>query len=472
MLPRLLEFFGLLRANGVRVSTAETLDALRAVDVVGVEEPQALAGALEATLVKRGSDAEVFRELFDLYFFRQGDFARRALGEKGAVPLVDELMAKGLSEEEIEALLAILADEAARMSPTARMGMGMRRGHIEALIRMAGVQIDLGRLTNPLQVGFYTQQLLERLEFRRAEGEIAALRGRLERALGPERAQAIAGLLGENLGRLRQAVRRYVLDEFERRNVEFVEQFRSQVLAEKPFGQMSEEELAKLRDEVERLAKKLRQMASLRRKVERRGRLDARKTIRDSLRSGGVPFTIRRRRRRVERPRLVVLCDISDSVRNVSRFMLQFAYTLQDQFSQVRSFVFVSDLGETTDLFREHEIEGAIRLAYGGAVINVFANSNFGRAFVTFRERFSDAVTSKTTVIVIGDGRNNYHPPEAWALAELRGRARRVLWLNPEPPLSWNFGDSAMREYEPHCDRVEVVQNLASLKRVVDSLVF
>jgi uncharacterized protein with von Willebrand factor type A (vWA) domain len=297
------------------------------------------------------------------------------------------------------------------------------------------------------------------------------LAARLESTLGADRAGQLAAALLDNLGRLRAAVRRYVSDEFERRNVEFMAQWRQASLSEKPLSQLSDEEIAKLRDEVERLARKLRQMASLRPKAERRGRLDARRTLRRSLRSGGVPFELKRRRRKIDRPRLVVLCDISDSVRNVSRFMLQFAYTLQDQFAQVRSFVFVSDLGETTGLFREHEIERAITMAYGGAVVNVFANSNFGRAFVTFLDRFADAVSTKTTVIVIGDGRNNYHPAEAWALGELRGRAKRLLWLNPEPPLSWGFGDSAMREYEPHCDRVEVVGNLASLKRVVDSLV-
>jgi uncharacterized protein with von Willebrand factor type A (vWA) domain len=167
----------------------------------------------------------------------------------------------------------------------------------------------------------------------------------------------------------------------------------------------------------------------------------------------------------------VVLCDISDSVRNVSRFMLHFAYSLQDRFAKVRSFVFVSDLGETTELFASHEIGRAVELAYGGAVINVYANSNFGRAFRVFRERYLDAVTKRTTVIVIGDGRNNYHAPEAWALADVHARARAVLWLNPEPRLSWAFGDSAMRAYEPHCDRVEVVNSLASLARVVDDLV-
>src|SRR5438105_12310957 len=150
---------------------------------------------------------------------------------------------------------------------------------------------------------------------------------------------------------------------------------------------MSEAELVRLREAVARLARKLKATASLRRKIERRGRLDARRTLRRALSTGGVPFRLQHKKRRVEKPRLVVLCDISDSVRHVSRFMLQFAYTLQELFSQVRSFVFVSDLAECTDLFRKHELGKAVDLAYGGGVVNVYANSNFGRAFRLFSEK-------------------------------------------------------------------------------------
>jgi uncharacterized protein with von Willebrand factor type A (vWA) domain len=177
------------------------------------------------------------------------------------------------------------------------------------------------------------------------------------------------------------------------------------------------------------------------------------------------------RERPVERPRLVVLCDISDSVRHVSRFMLQLAYSLQQRFSQVRSYVFVGDLAECTELFRRYALHEAVDLANAGGVVNVYANSNFGRAFRTFVERHLDVVTSRTTVIVLGDGRNNYNPPESWALGRVAERARRVLWLNPEPRGAWEFGDSAMRDYAPHCARVESVTNLASLSRVLDELV-
>lgn len=468
MLDKLLEFGGLCRNNGLRVSTAELLDAVRAAELVGFDDPEHLRGALEATMVKRRADADIFDELFTLYFRRRGQWDRDG-GD--APPLVEALRKQGLSDDEIEHLVAMLADEAARMSPLARLGLGLRRAHVEALIRLAGVRVDFSRLTSPMQIGFFTQQLYEAMNPAGARGELDGLFARLGARIGAERAELMARAAAGELGRVRSSLRRYVADELERRNVELIEQMRKQILANKPFGAMSEEELARLRLEVTRLGKRLKELASLRPRVGRRGRLDARKTLRKALGAGGVPFRLVRKRRRIDKPRLVVLCDISDSVRHVSRFMLQLAYTLQELFEKVRSFVFVSDLGECTELFKQHELLRAVELAYSGGVVNVYANSNFGRAFKMFEQRFLDAVTTKTTVIVIGDARNNYNPPEAWALAAIKDRARRLVWLNPEPPGSWAFGDSAMRDYEPYCDRVETVGNLAQLARVVDTLV-
>jgi len=464
---KILEFITILRKNGMRISTAEVLDALRAAALLGLAEPEVVRDLLRATLCKRASDRDAFDELYDLYFFRPGDFAASAHD----APLSAALARRGFSEDEIEALLAILADEAARMSQLGRMALGLRRGHLERLIRLAGLQIDLSAMTNPLQIGFFTMRLLEALGFPQAEDELFGLRGRLAGKLGPERAGELVSAAQEILHALRRAVRDFVQTEFDKRNRDFYEKWRSEMLTDKPFGAMTAAELDALEEEIRRLARKLRAQATLRPRVERRGRLDVRRTMRRSLDSGGVPFELRWRRRRPERPRLVVLCDVSDSVRHVSRFMLQFSYLLQDLFSKVRSFVFVSDVGETTDLFREHEIHRAVELAYGGAVINVYANSNYGYALSKFSDRFLDSVNSKTTVIVIGDGRNNYNPAHAACLGDIRRRAKRLLWLNPEPRANWSFGDSAMREYAPHCDRIEVVYNLASLKRVVDSLV-
>ena len=467
MLARLQEFVSLLRKNGVRTSTAELLDGVRALEAVGLEEPLQVRAALAASLIKRHEDQDAFDDLFDLFFFRPGQFLKDA----EEAPLLAALRAEGLTEDEVERVLALIADEAARMDPTARTAMGLRRGGMESLLRLAGLRIDFGRLVNPLQIGFFTQQVLEQLKFRSAESELRAFGQRLLPALGEERAEQVMRLVQDNLGRLRAAVRGFVKTEFEKRNLNYTEEMRRELLLHKPFGQMSQEELHKLRREVERLAQKLRTTASLRPKLKRHGRLDVRRTLRAALSTGGVPMKLKLRRRRVEKPRLVILCDISDSVRNVSRFMLQLAYTLQEMFSKVRSFVFVSDLGEATDLFSRYELQEAIERALSGDVINVFANSNYGRALRQFVDKNLEAVTSRTTVIVIGDGRSNYFPPEAWALARMRARARHVLWLNPEQPSSWAFGDSAMRDYQPHTSRVDVVHNLASLQKVIDAIV-
>jgi uncharacterized protein with von Willebrand factor type A (vWA) domain len=326
-------------------------------------------------------------------------------------------------------------------------------------------------MISPLQVGWHAHQLLEGLGVADAERELDGLLRLFSSALGDGAIAALRQAIQENLVQLRHAVRRHVQDEFERQNYQELQDFREKLLTRKPFSQLSEAEIHALRTEVKKLARKLRTQASLRPRIRRRGRLDVRRTIRRSLAAGGVPFDLRRRLRKVERPRLVVLCDVSDSVRNVSRFMLEFVYTLQELFERVRSFVFVSDLGETTDLFRHHDIDRAVALAYGGAVINVYANSNYGRALDSFVRRHGDAITSKTTVLVIGDARNNYHAPQADRLAELRRKAKRLLWINPEPPASWGFGDSVMREYELHCDRVVVAVHLESLRKVVDELV-
>ncbi len=467
MLAKLQEFVALLRKNGVRTSTAELLDAVRALDAVGFDDPQQVRAALSTSLIKREEDQDSFEDLFDLYFFRPGQFLKDA----EEAPLLAALRAEGVSEDEVERVLALLADEAARMDPTARMAMGLRRGGMESLLRLLGLRVDFGRLVNPLQIGFFTQQVLEQLKFRQADTELRNMGQRLLPALGAERAEQVMRLVQDNLGKLRSAVRGYVKTEFEKRNVNYTQDMRRELLLHKSFGAMSQEELHRLRREVERLAQKLRTTASLRPKQKRSGRLDMRRTMRAALATGGVPLQLKLRRRRIEKPRLCVLCDISDSVRHVSRFMLQFAYTLQELFARVRSFVFVSDLGEATDLFERHDLQEAVDRAYGGAVINVHSNSNYGRALSQFANRYLDAVTSRTTVIIIGDGRSNYFPPEAWTLARVRARAKHVLWLNPEQPSSWMFGDSAMRDYQPHLSRVEVVNNLAALAKVIDGLV-
>jgi len=473
MLERIEEFAGLLRRNHVRVSVAEVVDATRALGALGLGSGEDVRAALAATLVKKAGDRSTFEELFALFFLRGGELARGLAG----APLAATLAGLGLDPDEIERIIAVLADQAHELSAVARTGLGLRNADIVALLRMAGAGTGTGagggqRIVSPLHIGYHTHRLLGELGVASAEREIDRMLGLVARALGEATAEKLRAAVAQNLAVLRNAVRRHVQDEFEKQNRDAMQDLRLRTISEKPFASLREDEIKKLREEVKRLARKLRQQASYRPRRRRKGRLDVVKTLRRSFGTGGVPFDLRLRHRRKDRPRLVILCDISDSVRNVSRFMLELVYTLQELFARVRSFVFVSDLGETTDLFASSEIDRAVELAYGGAVIPVQANSNYGRALELFATRHLDAVTSKTTVIVIGDARGNYNPPNAERLAEIRRRAKRLLWINPEVPGAWGFGDSAMRDYEPHCSSVVVAYNLESLRKVVDDLVF
>jgi uncharacterized protein with von Willebrand factor type A (vWA) domain len=242
-------------------------------------------------------------------------------------------------------------------------------------------------------------------------------------------------------------------------------------LLDKSFYYLSPTEIRRMREAVSALARRLKNAMAVRRKRVKRGRLDVKRTIRDSMEFGGVPFRIRYEDKRKERPQVIILCDISDSVRNVSRFMLQFVHSLQDLYSRVRSYVFVADIAEVTKLFSDNDIQTAINDSINGNVVNVYAHSDFGRAFRDFHRDHIEAVDSRTTVIILGDARNNYNAPNEWVLREIQERAKQVIWLNPENRSTWGFGDSEMSRYAPFCDMVEECRNLRQLYKVVDSLV-
>jgi hypothetical protein len=281
----------------------------------------------------------------------------------------------------------------------------------------------------------------------------------------------MARLVDRRLQELQDLIRRFVRAELERKDVSQQDAARMQALAEKSFYYLSEDEMRRMKDAVTKLAQRLRNALAVKRRTARRGKLHVKDTIRRSLQYGGVPFAVRYHRRKRVKPQVVVLCDVSDSVRNVSRFMLQFVYSLQDLYSKVRSFIFVADIGEITKLFEESEIHQAIDQAIRGNVINVYAHSDFGRAFRLFHRDHLSAITRHTTVIVLGDARNNYNVPHEWVLREIRQRAKQVIWLNPENRMTWGFGDSEMDRYQPYCDVVEECRNLNQLYRVADRLV-
>ncbi len=468
MQAKLIEFTSLLRRNGVRVSPAETLDALAAVQVTGLAEREAFRAALRATMVKRANELPVFEELFELYFSGLGQIITQA---SRAVQ-----RALSMSDQEFQEFLArveeMLKERGRKLSELAKDLLRNDSGRIEKRLREAAGAIRLGTIERPSEENHFTRALARAVGLDRAEEEIEQLRNELGRlGLDAEFRTRMEEYIDERLRAFDDIIRRYVRMERERRDVRAQEDRHLSRLGEKNFYYLSEEEMRQMNDAVRRLAERLRNVIAVRRKRAKRGRFDVKRTLRQNLAYGGVPFKIRFERRRKERPQVVILCDVSDSVRNASRFMLQFVYSLQDLYSRVRSFIFVTEIGEVTEHFRANDVSEALDIALRGDIINVYAHSNFGQAFQSFVSDYIGAVNKRTTVIVLGDARNNYNLPYDWCLGEIRRRARRLIWLNPESRNTWGFGDSEIERYAAHCDLVEECRNLNQLYRVVDQLV-
>jgi uncharacterized protein with von Willebrand factor type A (vWA) domain len=269
----------------------------------------------------------------------------------------------------------------------------------------------------------------------------------------------------------RRLIRQHVERELGRRGYRREERLTRELLADKPLFTLSADEVAQMKAVVARLARRIKEALALRQRREQRGKLDPKRTFRASLQYDGVPLDLRWRRRHRDKPRLVTLCDVSDSVRNASRFMLQLVWNLQDCFSKVQSFAFVSEIAEVSEAFRVLPVERAVEYALGGAHVDYHSRSDFGYAFARFTRESLERLDRKTTVLILGDARNNYNDPQAWALRLIRERVKGVIWLNPEGQWGWGVGDSVMPLYAPSCDVVRECRTLAQLAEVVDGLV-
>lgn len=467
---RLLGFIEALRNNGVRAAGSEVIDAMAALVTLedgALADRLVVRSALSATLAKSEADEETFDRVFSLHFDRDLDAQR-------GPPLAELLRQRGVNEEDIEALLRALASEDAVLA-------ALLAGDAERLteaVRTAVDDADLTGLQSSLQVAYFTQRLMQRLGLGALESRFAEARALLRARSGPtdDHARdaldrAAAGGQWDLLERLRRSARRAVERELQKRTV--ARPRRTGALLERDLRAVDAGEIEELRALVRRLAEKLKARLIARRRRAGRGRIDPRRTLRRSIGTDAIPFRIELCRRRPARPELVVLCDISDSVRQTSLFMLELIAAISDVLKRSRSFVFVDRVAEVTALFQEGRRASAadpVERILAGDVIAVGASSDYGKSLRAFWDAHGGSLSRRSTVVILGDGRGNYRPPEEWVLAEIRRRSRRLLWLSPEERGTWGFGDSEMPRYARHADAIHVVRTAADLSKAVDRL--
>jgi hypothetical protein len=380
---------------------------------------------------------------------------------------------------DLEQLLAQIAEMMKNMDGDLDLGelaqamLTQNLSDLENLIRQAAEQAGTQRIENMLQVGFFSRRTTEQLGMEGAAQELEGLAERMRaQGMGEEAIAQMQELIRKLMETVRRTVRNFTERELQQQNHNYMEKFRREMLTEKSFYHLTEDEILRMREVVTRLAQRIKNILSIRKKRLKRGKLDLHQTLRRNMARGGIPFEVIFKTRRKDRPKLVIMCDVSSSVANVSRFMLQFMYSLQEAFTKIRCYVFVAELGEVTDVFKDADVSSAVERALdGGDVINVYTRSNFGFAFHEFWKNHLSSIDNKTTVIILGDARNNYNDARAWCVRDIQNKAKNLVWLNPESPSAWGFGDSVMDRYMPYCDVVEECRNLRQLSKVVDQIV-
>lgn len=441
-----------LRRAGVPVSTTEVLDATEALRHLPVEDRGALKGGLAAALVKEEGHWRAFDTLFELYFsVRRSPFVL-AGGEATVDGAPSELSPGQLAEMAWQALSQGDDDLIAALARA-------------AVQRYAGM--EPGR---PVGDGYYVFKTMRQLE---ADGLLARLLASAPEA-GDLESLALAEEYRRRMSRLRQQieteVRRNLVED---RGAQAVaRQLRRPLPEDVDFMHLGSEELAAMQRSVQPLARKLAVHLARKRRRHRQGPLDFRATVRHSLSTGGVPVDPRFRSPQRSKPELWVLADISGSVAAFARFTLQLVYALSAQFSRTRAWAFIDGVDEVTDLLKgSSDISVAVhRINTEADVVWNEGHSDYGHALSTFATRWGRELTNRTTVVVLGDARNNYHPVEAWALADLAKRSRHLWWLNPEPSPYWDTGDSVLSHYGAYCDGVWECRNLRQLRHFIEQL--
>jgi hypothetical protein len=453
---RTIDFIRCLRAAGIRISLAESQDAMRAVDELGVADRDVFHDTLHTTLIKEHHDDDIFDHFFPLFFDTgtppMWDMTQELTPEQAAM-LQQALQSLTGDNEALQQLMQQLM-EGQQFSPEQLDQMGQMAGLFNAdnMRHEDWFNRRMQRQARLDQVRDLIEQLLDQLrQMGMSDDALDDIRDMMEAnadALAEQIAQFTGSSIADNMTRQPPEPKPDVQD--------------------LDFQHLTADEAEQIRQEIRRLAAKLRARAALRQKRAKDGNLDPKRTIRHSLRYGGVPLEIKHRNRHVK-PRVVVICDLSGSMRYMSEFALTLTYMLHDVISKTRSFIFIDNMREVSHHFLAQRPETAVTTVLLENPRGYYS-TDLGRSLKTFEKDFMDSVDSKTTVLLVGDGRNNHNNPRLDIVETIKRRGRRLIWFCPEPPYQWGTGDSDMHLYAPKSHGVHLVRTLRELGQAVDDI--
>ncbi len=456
MQKRMIEFIRALRAAGLRISLAESQDAMFGVDQAGARQAETFKSVLKAALVKSHRDQPLFDYFFPLFFTNNkpplqnileqlsqdqqdllDEATRSLMGELDALRELLERLLQGqeFSDEELRQL-----GEASGLPQGDEMYM---RPWFERRMRR---QAGLSQLERMLD------DLLE---------ELAAM------GMSDADLAELESLLRENLQSLSQQLSDFVGSSLAEQMAEREPREKPDLL-DVPLQRLSSGDIEDVRDEVRRLAARLRSRAALRQKRAKSGAFDPRKTIRKNMRYGGVPLEAQFRKRH-KKPSLILICDLSTSMRYAVEFLLTLVYELSDQVRRTHSFIFIHDIVDVSTILAEMPPREAVARIMAENPPGYYS-TDLGNSLGSFSQRHMSLIDSRTTILFFGDGRNNYNDPRLDIAGEMQRKGRRLIWFCPEPRRQWGTGDSDMWEYSMTADRVFLVRNLRQLAEAVDRI--
>ena len=459
MVNLVLKFVSCSRAAGLRISTAEVLDCLVQLELIDVMDERQFVTVLRANFAKSRREQTKFERLYHLFFreLRQdiGIAHSRTLSDLIDM-ILEDLKIQANGSHTARAIIDLLGgdplaylEELEQIQSEGQGQAGAMGGNLGGLTRRLGIMVQLNQVRDSLSR--YLNENRSRIKW--------------------EDRRDLSNHFNDQL----EAARRLLIqdpkpdDDHLKMAVPYDRHLRQ--LGKISFASLTPSEVEEVRELIDRLVRKFKDTISRRYAKAKGGVLDVKRTLRRAAKYQGIPMEIFYRHRPPRKGKIVTLCDLSGSVWSAARFMLNMLYSLQECFTQVRSFVFVAGLDEVTKVFENYEINHAIEKVLGEADIDYHAATDYGLTFRNFKKDYLDILNKKTTLIIIGDGRTNYANPEEGILEEMRERCRRVIWLNPETELFWHSGDSEMRLYQAYCHEVRPCQNLNQLFDFIKDLV-